>query len=262
MVYLALVRLSFQRQLTYRTANLAGLVTNAFFGLLRASVLVALFGARQHVAGYSVRDAVTYTGITQGLISYIALWGWWDVTRSIRSGEVATDLSRPVDFFWYWAAQDYGRGMGQLALRGLPILALYALLYRVSVPTTLWQTLAVIVSLQLALLVSFALRFLTNLSAFWTADATGFVRLGTMVTTFCSGMMMPLAFFPPWAATAMRFTPFAATINTPVEVYLGVVHGSELAVALGLQCAWALALVALSRAVLAAGVRRLVVQGG
>ena len=54
-MYWALVRLAFQRQITYRTANIAGLVTNVFFGLLRASVMVALFGARDAVAGYSVR---------------------------------------------------------------------------------------------------------------------------------------------------------------------------------------------------------------
>jgi hypothetical protein len=32
-MYWAIIRLSFQRQLTYRTANLAGLATNALFGL-------------------------------------------------------------------------------------------------------------------------------------------------------------------------------------------------------------------------------------
>ena len=83
-----------------------------------------------------------------------------------------------------------------------------------------------------------------------------------MVPTFFSGTTMPLAFFPPWAATALRFTPFAATINTPVEVYLGIVRGGELAVALVVQGVWALVLVVLGRIVLAAGVRRLVVQGG
>jgi ABC-2 type transport system permease protein len=43
---LALARMSWHRQHAYRAANLAGLVTNLFFGFLRASVLVALFAAR------------------------------------------------------------------------------------------------------------------------------------------------------------------------------------------------------------------------
>ena len=121
--YVALARMAFQRQLAYRFANLSGLLTNGFFGLLRAYVLIALFGARhaERVAGYSIRDAITYTGLTQALIAYIALWGWWDLMRSIRTGEVASDLSRPLDFFWYWCAQDVGRAAAQLLVRGLPI---------------------------------------------------------------------------------------------------------------------------------------------
>src|SRR5438552_8396933 len=115
--YLALIRMAFQRQLSYRAAALAGLATNAFFGLLRAYLVIALFAARPNVAGFSLQAAVTYTGLTQALIGFIALWGWWDVVRSIRTGDVATDLARPLDFVWYWGAQDIGRASAQMLLR-------------------------------------------------------------------------------------------------------------------------------------------------
>jgi ABC-2 type transport system permease protein len=51
-------------------------------------------------------------------------------------------------------------------------------------------------------------------------------------------------------------------VNTPVEVYLGVVSGPALAGALLIQVGWAIALVMLARTVLASGLRRLVIQGG
>ena len=38
-----IAKLSFQRQIAYRAATLAGLVTNFFFGLLRAALMVALY---------------------------------------------------------------------------------------------------------------------------------------------------------------------------------------------------------------------------
>ncbi|MBF8282333.1 MAG: ABC transporter permease [Anaerolineales bacterium] len=68
--YAALIRMAFQLQLAYRFANVSGLLTNGFFGLLRAYVLIALFGARHagRVAGYSIGDAITYTGLTQARI--------------------------------------------------------------------------------------------------------------------------------------------------------------------------------------------------
>lgn len=261
-MYWALVRLSFQRQLAYRTANLAGLATNLFFGVLRAYVLMALFGAQEHVAGYSVRDAITYTGITQAMLSFLSAFGWWEIIRSVRSGQVGTDLTRPVDYFWYWAAQDFGRGFGHLVMRGLPLIALYAVAYRISLPPTLVHWVAVPVSLTLGLLISFAWRFLVNLAAFWTVDATGVGRLASTLTLFLSGFLMPVAFFPPWAEGIMRLLPFASMVNTPVEVYLGVVSGPALAGALLIQVGWAIALVMLARTVLASGLRRLVIQGG
>ena len=44
-LYLELAKKSFQRQVVYRTATLAGLFTNMFFGVLRASILIAVYNA-------------------------------------------------------------------------------------------------------------------------------------------------------------------------------------------------------------------------
>jgi len=64
-------KLAFQRQLTYRAATLAGLATNFFFGMLRASVLIALFHGRSEVAGMTINDAITFTGLTQAAIAFL-----------------------------------------------------------------------------------------------------------------------------------------------------------------------------------------------
>ncbi len=261
-MYLALVRLAFQRQLAYRTANLAGLLTNAFFGVLRASVLIALFGARDNVAGYSLQAAITYTGLTQALLSYVAIFGWWDLIRSIRTGDVASDLSRPLDFFWYWFAQDVGRAVGQMLWRALPIMALYALVYQIAVPPTPFHWIALCISMGLVLLISFAWRFVVSLSAFWTQDAVGIGRFAWTIAIFLSGFIMPIAFMPSWLIPLMHLTPFPAMVNTPMEIYLGVVSASELPGALAEQLLWIVILIALARLVLAMGVQKLVIQGG
>src|ERR1041384_7391666 len=96
-LYAAIARMAFRRQMAYRTANLAGLTTNAFFGFLRASLFVALFesAAQSTISGYDVRAAGSYTWFTQALLMIINLWGWWDVETTIRTGDVVTDLARP-----------------------------------------------------------------------------------------------------------------------------------------------------------------------
>jgi len=257
-----LAGLAFRRQFSYRAANLAGLATNFFFGLLRASLMVALYANRTEVAGISLRDAVTFTGLTQGVIAYLSLFGWWDVMQAVYSGDIASDLLRPVDYFTFWLAQDVGRALAHLLTRGVTIVLAYALFFPISLPRTLSQWLALAVTLLLGLLVSFAWRFLINLAAFWTPDARGIGRIGYSVSWFLSGFLLPLRFFPDWFIRFCYWTPFPAMVNTIVEVYLGTVTGPELIKVWGLQVLWIVLLFALPQLVMRAGVRKLVIQGG
>ena len=120
---------SYQRYLTYRAATLAGLVTNFFFGILRASILVALFGAQTEVEGISLQGAVTYAAMTQAVIGYLSLFNWFDLMRTVYTGEIGSDLLKPMSFISYWMARDLGRAVVQFVFRGLIVMAGYALIF-------------------------------------------------------------------------------------------------------------------------------------
>ena len=261
-LFYELVKLSFRLQLAYRTANLAGLATNFFFGLLRAAVLVALYGARTEVAGFSLPEAITYTGLSQATIACLSFFGWWEVMRSVYSGDVASDLLKPMSYFAFWLARDLGRAIASFLVRGLTIMLAYALVFDISLPRSGGQWLAVGVALTLSVLVSFSYRFLVNLAAFWTPDAQGVGRLAFTFSWFLSGFLMPLRFFPDWFVKLCNLTPFPSMVNTVIEVYLGRLSGPELFQALGMQLLWIALLFVACQLVLRAGVRKLVIQGG
>jgi ABC-2 type transport system permease protein len=261
-LFLQLATLAFRRQLTYRAAALAGLATNFFFGLMRAAILVALYAGRTEVAGMTVQDAVTYTGLTQALIAYLSLFSWYELMTTVYSGDVAADLLKPMPYLAYWLARDVGRAIAALLMRGVTIMAIYALVYPIVVPSSPAQWLALAITLALALLVSFGWRFLVNLAAFWSPNATGFLRFAFGLSWFLSGFLMPLRYFPPWVQQLCYLTPFPAMVNTPVNVYLGLVSGPAVVPALLLQAFWALVLILAGQLVLQAGVRRLVILGG
>lgn len=259
---LPLIRLSARRQFTYRAAALAGLATNFFFGMLRAAVMVALYGQRQEMGGITLQDAITFTGLSQASIAYISLFGWWDLMRTVYTGQVATDLLKPMDFFKFWMAQDAGRALVSLLTRGVIIMAFYALVFDISYPRLPGQWLGLGMAILLAWWLSFAWRFLVNLSAFWVPNAVGIGRMLYALSWIMSGFMMPLRFYPDWFQTLCYLTPFPQLVNTPVEIYLGVLNGTQLLQALLFQVFWIGILIALSRFVLQLGVRRLVIQGG
>jgi ABC-2 type transport system permease protein len=114
----------------------------------------------------------------------------------------------------------------------------------------------------LAVVVSFAMRFLANLSAFWFIDVRGVNTLAAAMWTALSGFLIPIAFFPDAARTVIRALPFVALIEMPVDVFLERAVGSDLVRTLAVQAAWAVVLLAAGRAVLRSASTKLVVQGG
>lgn len=261
-VFWELAKLSFQRQLAYRTAHLAGLITNFFFGLLRAAVLVALYGVREEVAGYTVAMAITFTGLSQAMIGHLSLFSWNEVMRSIYSGEIASDLLKPMSFFSYWLAQDAGRALASFFMRSLTIMIAYAVFFDITYPKKLggWVTLTTV--LILSWLVSFAWRFLVNLAAFWTPNAMGVARLFFGFSWVLSGFFMPLNYFPEWFVQLANLTPFPSMVFTVIEVYFENLSNFELLQAMLGQVLWFIILLILIQVVLRAGIRQLVVQGG
>jgi ABC-2 type transport system permease protein len=264
MLYLVLATKSFRRMLAYRAATLAGLLTNLFFGLLRAYVFIALFAAagRQRVAGFSVGEAITFTALGQALIGPLRIWGSTEVLDRIRTGDIAVDLARPVGLFGAYLAQDLGRAVFEALGRGLPLLAAYSLVFDLSWPAGPLGWLAFLVAALLGVTISFGWRFLVNLGAFWLVDARGLARLASLGVLIFSGLILPLAMFPPALVDLARALPFAGFIDAPARVWLGQVQGRDLAALLVRQAAWALALALAGQAVYRRGIRRLVIQGG
>ena len=257
-----LARRGYRRYAAYPGATWAGVFTNTFFGFLLAYVLLAVFKERETIGSYDADDAVTYVWLAQGMLMTIYIWNWYEVALRVRSGDVATDLQRPVDFQFLWLAQDLGRAGYHALYRGVPPFLLGALVFDVFVPEgpLLWAAFGV--SLVLAVVASFAFRFLFNLAAFWLLDYRGVGLMAMVASTFFSGQIVPLAFFPDWLETLAWALPFAAMVQAPIEIWLGHARGAELASLLALQAFWAVALLLLGRLVFAAGLRKLVIQGG
>lgn len=252
----------FRRFATYRAATLAGVFTNSVFGFMRAYVMVALFAERGAIGGYDLRDSLTYTFVTQGMLMVVYIWGWWEIALSIRSGDIVTDFSRPLDYQLYWLAQDLGRAVFHALGRGIPPFVVGALVFKLRLPEHAWTWPAFALSVLLAVCVSFAFRFMLNLSAFWLLDYRGVGALASAVWTFLSGMAVPLAFFPGALGVVAKALPFAAFVNTPVEIFLEKPQGWSLLGALAFQAGWALALLAAGRLALGAATRKVVIQGG
>ncbi|MDH6135210.1 ABC-2 type transport system permease protein [Kitasatospora sp. MAA4] len=264
-LYLAIARGSFRRYSTYRAATLAGVFTNTVFGFILAYTFLALWRARPGLGGYDTSQAVTYIWISQSLLVTVAVWGGGfqdDVQERFRTGDIAVDLYRPVDFLGWWLAADLGRAAFQLLARSVAPITAGVLAFHARLPHSALTWPVFLLSVLLAVLVSFGLRYLVSLSGFWLHDSDGVRAVMLVVAMFLSGMLLPLGLFPDGLRQAAQVLPWAALVQVPADIFLERSTGSQVLGGLGFQLAWAVVLLALGRAAQLLATRKVVVQGG
>ena len=136
----------------------------------------------------------------------VALWGGGttdDLAERIRTGDVAIDLYRPVGLVGWYLASDLGRAAYHLLTRGLGADGDRAPRLRhrpARLPADARSPSPC--QLVLAVVVSFAIRFLVASTAFWLLDQQGVQVMSGAFAIFFSGMMLPLVLFPGLARHA------------------------------------------------------------
>lgn len=265
MLHVAVATRAFRRYSTYRAATLSGIFTNSVFGVIYSYAYLALWDANPTAGGYDAQDAVTYVWLGQALLMTIALWGGGttdDLAERIRTGDVAIDLYRPVGLVGWYLASDLGRAAYHLVTRGFGPTLIGLVVFDIALPGSVLDAAAFAVSLVLAVVVSFAIRFLVASTAFWLLDQSGVKVMSGAFAIFFSGMMLPLVLFPGWLGTVAKALPWASYVQVPADIWLGKHQGVDLLAALGFQVMWAVVLLAACQGVLRLATRKVVVQGG
>lgn len=260
--YLAFARAGFRRYATYRQAMVAATVTNCVFGFLRAAVLLALAGTAA-VAGYDAERLATFVWVGQGLIGVVLIWAPTELADRIRTGDVITDLLRPVDPVWRELAGDLGRAGFALLTRFVGPLVVGALAYDLYAPGRPATYALFACSMLLATVVCFGCRYLVNAAAYWLLDARGPQVAWTLLSGVLGGLYFPVWFLPRAAALGLVIgTPFPSVIQLPLDVLVERGSVVQQAGLLAVQAGWVVAILAICRWVQRRAERRLVVQGG
>ncbi len=261
--YLQFARLAFQRRATYRLANWTGVAVNFFFLVVHAQVLLGFFRARADAKGWTADDAVLYFAASESLLMVIGIFPDWrsNVAERVRTGEIVTDLVRPVTLFWRDLAERYGTGAYYLLTRAPAVFGCGWLVYGL-LPPLRWELALFPVSLVLAIGVCSGLWFLGCSAAFWRESANGEISAILFINTFLGGVFVPIDFYPPLMRMVTDVLPFRATLYTPTAILAGKLSGWALVYGLLHQAVWVAVLALVGAALESRGLRRLATQGG
>lgn len=262
--FLVLAKAGFRRYSTYRQATAAGLFTNVVFGFMRTFVLLATAsGGGGSVAGYRAPQLVTYVWMGQGMIAFVGLWGDTELATRIRTGDVVSDLLRPIHPIFSYFAVDMGRAVFSAGTRLIIPILVGALAFDFYLPPDPVTYPLLLASMVAAAVLSFGCRYIVNLATFWTLDGRGPQLAWTIASTVLGGLYFPLHFLPPAVVTWLWLaTPFPSLLQAPLDIASGragnLLGAGYLAVAL----AWIAVVFRLAVALQRRAERRLVAQGG
>jgi ABC-2 type transport system permease protein len=263
--YLSIVKLRFAVQLQYRAAATAAFFTNFFFGFIRVMVYHAFYASSTMILPLTLEQTVTYTWLTQVTYRMQPWNGDIEIIQLIRSGNVSYELCRPLNLYFIWYSRLISLRIVPALLIGIPLFIIAYFLpggYGLALPGSIAGGAAWVASTLFALLLGCAISNLINVSAIWTIAGDGMQRIFPAAVLIFSGATVPLAFFPDWMQASLKLLPFSGLIDIPFRFYLGLIPVSGL-VSFGLlQLGWTLVFILCGVGLLAAGMKRVVVQGG
>ena len=156
------------------------------------------------------------------MLAAIEAFGTDEIAQRIRTGDIVTDLYRPLDFQLYWLAQDLGRAVFHVLARGVPPVLIGA--SGVRPPGDVITRASRRVRFQRRARGSRELRRCGSSRtclAFWLIDIRGPLQMLTLTEMFFAGLIVPITFFPHWLETVARISPFAGVLQVPVEIFIG-----------------------------------------
>lgn len=252
-----------KEQLTYRFEFFS-----AIFGTLLTTVLLYFLWTAIYDSAVSMKLS------RQSLITYVVLGQAFSFARpgqrraivriasNIRSGDVALDLIRPVDYQLLHLSDTLAAYIVEMLLVSLPSYALALFVFGIDAPAS-WEAAAgFAASLAAAFLLVFSLDFFIGLMTFWTVSVWGLTYAKMAVVDVLAGTIVPLSLFPVWLERVAMALPFRGIAYVPLSIYTGAIRGPDIWTNILAQLAWGVALMLLTRLIWLRARRRLVVQGG
>lgn len=248
--------------IAYRGRTLLTLLSNLIWVAMVYYLWKTVYTGAGTIQGFSWVEMRSYLLLSNAINMLLSFYSAGRMMSTIRTGEIAQDLLRPLDYLYAQLAMTAGVMVVEGILSSVATLLLGVFVIGIVPPVSWVAAFLFLFSIFLGFLIKFLVSFLTSLLCFWTVNAVGLLWAQSALINLFSGMLIPLAFFPDWLRIAAQWMPFQGIIYTPVMIYLGRVQGNGLWQAIGVQIVWALGLWLCGRAFWSRAVKALDIQGG
>jgi len=249
----------------YRIVAFSHIMTCFVWGAMLILAYAAFYRTNPSAFPMSFTQTVSYVWMQETfLIWFAVVFADGEIESILETGSIAYELVRPTDLYGRWFTRTCA-GRVAVTLFRIPVIIVAFILpgiFKMSLPPDITQLLLFLLSMILALGVTVSFTMLMYVVMFHTISFRGVRVIMTAVTTFLSGGVIPLPFFPASIRDIVQLLPFAAMQNMPSRIYSGNITGLDAIYGIGLQLFWLIALVLFGKLTMHFSLNKVIVQGG
>ena len=260
--YADLAMIGIKEHTAYLNSVWANFLSKIVYLFMQFSLWKALFASNPGSSipldlDETIRYIIVATLISTFMECDVIAW----INDQIRSGDVANQLIRPIDYKSIIFAKHIGTSLAKFMIYTLPLGLLIFVFYHGELFCK-EQLLYGIISIFLAYLIQFFYSLIIGLLAFWLIVTWPLNMLLAAIYKLLSGSWIPTAMFPEFLTKINLFLPFRAIYAIPVTIITTPLSFTSICENLCIQLIWLAVLFLLSKVTWVVGRNKLVVQGG
>ena len=265
-LYINYFKLRLVSFIQYRMAALAGMTTQFFWGIMLIFIYVAFYTYGDSDTGISLSEIITYTWLHQAFYSLLTVrLNDNEITDAIRSGDVAYEIIRPYNLYFWWYIKTVAKRLCAGVLRVFPVIIMAFLLpepYGLSLPNSFLSFILFLISLMLGIFVVTGINLIVYTIGFYTYNESGISQIINSFIEVLSGGLVPVVLLPLFIQKSTYYLPFRLISDLPYRLYTSNIDLYDGLYSIGLQIIWVILLILLGNFIIKKSLKKVFVQGG
>jgi ABC-2 type transport system permease protein len=220
-VFSEIVKISFKAMIQYKWTFAMTLLSQPILVLINLTLFKSIYAYNEtsSIKGYSLDQMVWF--FIAGMIVSAFVWNSTvnDISGKILSGELTTDLLKPISLFKYNLADCFASRVIALFMDFIPGMVIYSLIIFPKFLTAFSFAKFLVVVIP-AFFINFLCAFVIGLMAMAISNNNSLNAITYLLTAFAGGTLIPMEFYPHWLVTITDFLPFKYIYYWPIQFFL------------------------------------------
>lgn len=260
--FFVLMKARIKTYLAYPIAAVSGIVAGIIDMFVFYFIWKAIYNGQNIFNGITYAQMMTYIVLARILYQMFSYGANSNIAKIIKNGDITVELIRPMSFFNVQLGIRFGHWLIEFLITGMSMAIVGAVFLDFALPFSLVHFILFVVSIFLAVVLTFVIEFICGIVIFYTVSAWGIQCFKQAIIAFFSGAVVPIEFMPTVLANITNALPFKSMVSFPIMIYLGNISTSQIIMGFATQLGWIVGLIVFANIFFRIAIRKVIIAGG